>query len=266
VAIGEGVTRVKVGDRIAAIFFQDWISGRLTRQKIKSALGGAINGMLAEYVVLNQDGVVLLPDHLSYAEGATLPCAAVTAWQALVTRGGIAAGETVLMLGTGGVSIFALQFAKILGAKIIMTSSSDEKLARAKAMGAHETINYKVYANWHEQVWQLTHGEGVDQVIEVGGAGTLERSLRSTRVGGQVSLIGVLSGAGEFNHTYILRNSIDVQGIFVGSREMFEGMNAAITLHQIKPAIDRVFPFSEAPEAYRYLQSGSHFGKVVIQI
>ncbi len=266
VAIGEGVTRVKVGDRIAAIFFQDWISGRLTRQKIKSALGGAINGMLAEYVVLNQDGVVLLPDHLSYAEGATLPCAAVTAWQALVTRGGSAAGETVLMLGTGGVSIFALQFAKILGAKIIMTSSSDEKLARAKAMGAHETINYKAYANWHEQVWQLTHGEGVDQVIEVGGAGTLERSLRSTRVGGRVSLIGVLSGAGEFNHTYILRNSIDVQGIFVGSREMFEAMNAAITLHQIKPAIDRVFPFSEAPEAYCHLQSGSHFGKVVIQI
>jgi NADPH:quinone reductase-like Zn-dependent oxidoreductase len=266
VAVGEGVTRVKVGDRIAAIFFQDWIAGRLTRQKIKSALGGAINGMLAEYVVLNQAGVVLLPDHLSYAEGATLPCAAVTAWQALVTRGGITAGETVLLLGTGGVSTFALQFAKILGAKIIMTSSSDEKLARAKTMGAHETINYKTHPNWHEQVWQLTHGEGVDQVIEVGGAGTLERSLRSTRVGGRVSLIGVLSGAGEFNHTYILRNSIDVQGIFVGSREMFEGMNAAIALHQIKPVIDRVFPFSEAPEAYRYLQSGSHFGKVVIQI
>jgi NADPH:quinone reductase-like Zn-dependent oxidoreductase len=266
VAVGDGVTRVKVGDRIAAIFFQDWIAGRLTRQKIKSALGGAINGMLAEYVVLNQAGVVLLPDHLSYAEGATLPCAAVTAWQALVTRGGITAGETVLLLGTGGVSTFALQFAKILGAKIIMTSSSDEKLARAKAMGAHETINYKTHPNWHEQVWQLTHGEGVDQVIEVGGAGTLERSLRSTRVGGRVSLIGVLSGAGEFNHTYILRNSIDVQGIFVGSREMFEGMNRAIALHQIKPVIDRVFPLGEAPEAYRYLQSGSHFGKVVIKI
>jgi NADPH:quinone reductase-like Zn-dependent oxidoreductase len=266
VAIGEGVTRVKVGDRIAAIFFQDWIAGRLTRQKIKSALGGAIDGMLAEYVVLNQAGVVLLPEHLSYEEGATLPCAAVTAWQALVTRGGLTAGETVLLLGTGGVSTFALQFAQILGARIIMTSSSDEKLAHAKAMGAHETINYKTYPNWHEQVWQLTHGEGVDQVIEVGGAGTLERSLRSTRVGGRVSLIGVLSGAGEFNHTYILRNSIDVQGIFVGSREMFEGMNAAIALHQIKPVIDRVFPFSEAPAAYRYLQSGSHLGKVVIQI
>jgi NADPH:quinone reductase-like Zn-dependent oxidoreductase len=266
VAVGEAVTRVKVGDRIAAIFFQDWIAGRLTRQKIKSAMGGAIDGMLAEYVVLNQEGVVLLPEHLSYEGGATLPCAAVTAWQALVTRGGITPGETVLLLGTGGVSTFALQFAKILGAKIIMTSSSDEKLARAKAMGAHETINYKTYPNWHEQVWQLTNGEGVDQVIEVGGAGTLERSLKSTRVGGRVSLIGVLSGAGEFNHTYILRNSIDVQGIFVGSREMFEAMNAAIALHQIKPVIDRVFPLGEAPEAYRYLQRGSHFGKVVIQV
>jgi NADPH:quinone reductase-like Zn-dependent oxidoreductase len=265
-AVGEGVMRVKVGDRVAAIFFQDWIAGRLTRQKIKSAMGGAIDGMLAEYVVLDQEGVVLLPGHLSYEEGATLPCAAVTAWQALVTRGGLTAGETVLLLGTGGVSTFALQFAKVLGAKIIITSSSDEKLSRAKAMGAHEAINYKTYLNWHEQVWELTHGEGVDQVIEVGGAGTLERSLRSTRVGGRVSLIGVLSGAGEFNHTYILRNSIDVQGIFVGSREMFEAMNAAIALHQIKPVIDRVFPFSEAPAAYRYLQSGGHFGKVVIQV
>jgi NADPH:quinone reductase-like Zn-dependent oxidoreductase len=266
VALGEGVTRVKVGDRIAGIFFQDWIAGRLTREKIKSALGGAIDGMLAEYVVLNQDGVVLLPDHLSYEEGATLPCAAVTAWQALVTRGSITAGETVLLLGTGGVSTFALLFAKTLGAKIIMTSSSDEKLERAKAMGAHETINYKTYPNWPEQVWALTQGEGVDQVVEVGGAGTLERSLKSTRVGGRVSLIGVLSGAGEVNHAYILRNSIDVQGIYVGSREMFEAMNRAIALHRIQPVIDRVFPFSEAPEAYRYLQSGSHFGKVVIQI
>jgi NADPH:quinone reductase-like Zn-dependent oxidoreductase len=266
VAVGEGVTRVKVGDRIAAIFFQEWIAGRLTRQKIKSALGGAINGMLAEYVVLNQEGIVLLPNHLSYEEGATLPCAAVTAWQALVTRGGLAAGETVLLLGTGGVSTFALQFAKLLGAKIIITSSNDEKLEWAKAMGAHETINYKTYPDWPQKVWELTHKEGVDQVVEVGGAGTLERSLKSTRVGGRVSLIGVLSGAGEVNHTYILRNSIDVQGIYVGSREMFEAMNRAIALHQIKPIVDRVFPFSEVSAAYRYLQSGSHFGKVVIHI
>jgi NADPH:quinone reductase-like Zn-dependent oxidoreductase len=266
VAIGEEVTRVKVGDRVAGIFFQDWIAGRLTRAKIKSALGGAIDGMLAEYVVLNQAGVVHLPDHLSYEEGAALPCAAVTAWQALVTRGQLAAGETVLLLGTGGVSIFALQFAKILGARIIITSSSDEKLERAKAMGAHATINYKTTPEWQEQVWQLTDKEGVDQVIEVGGAGTLDRSLRSARVGGRVSLIGVLGGAGDVNHVNILQKSIDVQGIYVGSREMFEAMNQAIALHQIKPVIDRVFLMHEASAAYRYLQSGSHFGKVVIQL
>jgi NADPH:quinone reductase-like Zn-dependent oxidoreductase len=266
VDVGEGVTRVKVGDRVAGIFFQDWIAGSLTREKIKSALGGAIDGMLAEYVVLNQDGVVLLPDHLSYEEGASLPCAAVTAWQALVTRGGLAAGETVLLLGTGGVSIFALQFAKVLGARIIITSSSDEKLARAKAMGAHETINYKTFPDWQKQVWELTQKEGVDQVIEVGGAGTLDRSLQSVRVGGRVSLIGVLGGAGEVNHVNILQKSIDVQGIYVGSREMFNLMNRAIALHQIKPVIDRTFPLEAAPDAYRYLQSGSHFGKVVIQL
>jgi NADPH:quinone reductase-like Zn-dependent oxidoreductase len=266
VAIGEGVTRLREGARVAGIFFQDWISGKLTREKIKSALGGAIDGMLAEYVVLNQEGVVHLPDHLSYEEGATLPCAAVTAWQALVHRGGLIAGETVLLLGTGGVSIFALQFAKALGAKVIITSSSDEKLARAKQLGANETINYKTYPAWEKQVYELTQQQGVDQVIEVGGAGTLEKSLRSVGVEGRISLIGVLGGAGEVNHTQILMKSINVQGIYVGSREMFETMNRAITLHQIKPIIDRVFPLDEAPDAYRYLQSGSHFGKVVIQM
>lgn len=266
VEVGEGVTRVQVGDRVAGIFFQDWIAGKLTREKIKSALGGAIDGMLAEYVVLNQAGLVHLPAHLSYEEGATLPCAAVTAWQALVDRGRLTAGETVLLLGTGGVSIFALQFAKILGAKVIITSSSDEKLAQAKRLGADETINYKTFPNWDEKVYELTQQQGVDQVIEVGGAGTLEKSLRSTGVGGRISLIGVLGGAGEVNHTQMLMKSIDVQGIYVGSREMFEAMTRAIALHQIKPVIDHVFPFTEAPEAYRYLLSGSHFGKVVIQL
>lgn len=265
VAVGEGVTRVKVGDRVAGCFFQDWVAGKLDRQKILSALGGSIDGMLAEYVVLNQDGVVILPDHFSYEDGATLPCAAVTAWQALITRGGLAAGETVLLLGTGGVSIFALQFARIAGAKIIITSSSDEKLERAKEMGAAETINYKTYPNWHEKVREITQKEGVDQVIEVGGAGTLDKSLRAVRVGGRISLIGVLAGTGgDVNHTNILLKSIDVQGIYVGSREMFEAMNRAITLHQIRPVIDKVFSFNDAPEAYRHLQSGAHFGKVVI--
>jgi NADPH:quinone reductase-like Zn-dependent oxidoreductase len=265
VAIGEGVARVKVGDRVAGIFFQDWVAGKLTREKIKSALGGAINGMLAEYVVLSQDGVVLLPKHLSYEEGATLPCAAVTAWQA-VHRGRLIAGETVLLLGTGGVSIFALQFAKILGAKVIITSSSNEKLAQAKQLGADETINYKTFPNWEEKVYELTQKQGVDQVIEVGGAGTLEKSLKSAAVGGRISLIGVLAGAGEVNHTQILMKCIDVQGIYVGSREMFEAMNRAIALHRIKPVIDRAFSLDDALEAYRYLQSGSHFGKVVIRL
>ncbi|MBW4540847.1 MAG: NAD(P)-dependent alcohol dehydrogenase [Myxacorys chilensis ATA2-1-KO14] len=264
VAIGEGVTRVKVGDRVAGCFFQTWFSGRLTRQNTLSALGGAIDGMLADYVVLDQDSVVKLPDHLSYEEGATLPCAAVTAWHAL-TRGCLTAGETVLLLGTGGVSIFALQFAKVFGAKIIITSSSDEKLNRAKALGAHETVNYKTYPDWEKKVYELTEREGVDQVIEVGGSGTLEKSLRSVRVGGRVSLIGILAGVGEVNHTQILMKSIDVQGIYVGSRDMFEAMNAAIALHQIKPVVDRVFPFSEAKAAYRHMQSGAHFGKIVIQ-
>jgi NADPH:quinone reductase-like Zn-dependent oxidoreductase len=266
VAVGEGVTRVKEGDRVAGIFFQDWIAGKLTREKIKSALGGAIDGMLAEYVVLSQEGIVLLPEHLSYAEGATLPCAAVTAWQALVHRSNLMAGETVLLLGTGGVSIFALRFAKILGAKVIITSSSDEKLERAKQLGADETINYKTFPNWEEKVYELTQQQGVDQVIEVGGAGTLEKSLRSAGVGGRISLIGVLGGAGDVNHTQMLMKSIDVQGIYVGSREMFEAMNRAIAFHQIGPVIDRIFPLDQAPEAYRYLQSGSHFGKVVIQL
>jgi NADPH:quinone reductase-like Zn-dependent oxidoreductase len=197
---------------------------------------------------------------------AALPCAAVTAWQALVHRGRLIAGETVLLLGTGGVSIFALQFAKLLGAKVIITSSSDEKLARAKKLGADETINYKTCPSWEEKVYELTHQQGVDQVIEVGGAGTLEKSLRSAGVGARISLIGVLGGAGDVNHTQILMKSIDLQGIYVGNREMFEAMNSAIALHKLKPIIDRSFPFDEAKAAYEYLKSGSHFGKIVIEI
>lgn len=267
VAVGEGVTRVKVGDRVAGIFFQDWIAGALTKEKMNSALGGAIDGVLTEYAVLNQDGLVLLPDHLSYEEGATLPCAAVTAWHALVTKGNVTAGETVLVLGTGGVSIFALQFASMHGARVIVTSSSDAKLERARVLGASETINYKSTPNWEEQVFQLTERNGVDHVIEVGGAGTLAKSLRAVRVEGRISLIGVLTGStSEVNPMPILMKSLKMQGIYVGSREMFEAMNRAIALHQLKPVIDRVFPFTEAPEAYRYMKSAAHFGKIVIQL
>ncbi|MEH2107520.1 zinc-dependent alcohol dehydrogenase family protein [Nostoc sp.] len=266
VAVGEGVTRVKIGDRVAGIFFQDWIYGSLTKEKMKSDLGGGIDGMLAEYVVLHQDGLVILPNHLSYIEGATLPCAAVTAWHGLVTKGNIGAGDSVLLLGTGGVSIFALQFAKIHGARAIITSSSDEKLARAKQLGADETINYKTTSDWEKQVYQLTNRTGVDQVVEVGGAGTLPKSLQAVRIGGRISLIGVLSGRGnEIDPMPILFKSLTVQGIYVGSREMFEAMNQAIQQHQIKPIIDRVFPFTEARQAYHYLKSAAHFGKVVIR-
>ncbi|MBD2024675.1 NAD(P)-dependent alcohol dehydrogenase, partial [Leptolyngbya sp. FACHB-711] len=266
VAVGAGVTRIKVGDRVAGIFFQAWQSGSLTREKTKSALGGAIDGMLAELVLLHEDGVVKLPEYLSYEAGATLPCAAVTAWHALVPRGHLIPGETVLLLGTGGVSIFALQFAKINGARVIITSSSDEKLARAKAMGADETINYKTYPAWEEQVYRLSDREGVDQVIEVGGAGTLDKSLRSVRIGGRVSLIGVVAGAGDVNYAQIFMKSIDVQGIYVGNREMFEAMNRVMTLHQIEPVIDRIFEWKEAKAAYQHLQSGTHFGKIVIRV
>ncbi|PHJ61543.1 NADPH:quinone oxidoreductase [Nostoc linckia z18] len=267
VAVGKGVTRVKIGDRVAATFFQDWIYGSLTREQMKSDLGGGIDGMLAEYVILHQDGLVILPDHLSYAEGATLPCAAVTAWHGLVTKGNISPGDSVLLLGTGGVSIFALQFAKIHGARAIATSSSDEKLARIKQLGADETINYKTTPDWEKQVYQLTNRTGVDHVVEVGGAGTLPKSLQAVRIGGRVSLIGVLSGRGsEIDPMPILFKSLTVQGIYVGSREMFEAMNQTIQQHQIKPIIDRVFPFNEAREAYRYLKSAAHFGKVVINL
>jgi NADPH:quinone reductase-like Zn-dependent oxidoreductase len=227
-------------------------------------MGGAIDGMLAEYVVLNQDGVVKIPAHLSYEEGATLPCAAVTAWHALISEGRLAAGETVLTQGTGGVSIFALQFSKLLGARVISTSSSDAKLERVRGMGADELINYKTTPDWEKPARALT-GIGVDHVVEVGGAGTLEKSMKAVRTGGTISLIGVLTGAtGEINPRPILMRNIRVQGIYVGSREMFEAMNRAISLHKLHPVVDRVFPFADAVEAYRHMESGAHFGKIVI--
>ncbi|MBD2201920.1 NAD(P)-dependent alcohol dehydrogenase [Calothrix sp. FACHB-1219] len=267
VAIAPGVTRVKIGDRVAGTFFQDWIAGALTRAAMKSDLGGAIDGMLAEYVVLHQDGLVILPDHLSYIQGATLPCAAVTAWHALVTKGNITEGNSVLVLGTGGVSIFALLFAKLYGARVIITSSSDGKLAKAKNLGADETINTKITPDWEKQVYELTNRTGVDHVVEVGGTGTLPKSLQAVRIGGRVSLIGVLSGRNDaIDPMPILVKSITVQGIYVGSRKMFEAMNHAIQENQLQPVIDRVFPFSEVKAAYNYLKSGAHFGKVVIEL
>ncbi len=266
VAVGEGVTEVKTGDRVAGIFFQKWLCGELTETKAQSALGGAIDGLLTQYAVLHEDGVVSVPEHLTDEEGAALPCAAVTAWNALVTSGGVKAGDTVLVQGTGGVSIFALQFAKLLGARVIATSSSDEKLESVRQLGASDTINYKQTPEWGKRVQELTQDIGVDYVVEVGGAGTLNQSLRAVRHGGQISLIGVLSGgSGEINTASILRKNVRVQGIYVGSREMFEAMNKAIALHKLRPVIDRVFEFSEAPQALKYMESGAHFGKICIR-
>jgi len=266
VETGDGVTHIKPGDRVAGIYMQTWISGELDESKAKSALGGAIDGVLAEYVLFHEDGLVRVPEHLSYEEAATLPCAAVTAWNGLITSGGLKPGDTVLVLGTGGVSIFALQFAKISGARVIATSSSDEKLERVKQLGASDGINYKSTPDWDKRILEITGRRGVDHVVEVGGAGTLPKSLRAVRMGGHISLIGVLTGAGEANPLPAVMKNIRIQGIYVGSREMFEAMNSAITLNQLHPVIDRVFSFEESKEAFRYMESGAHFGKVVIRL
>ena len=267
VEVGPGVTRFRVGDRVADCFMPGWESGPPTELAGKSALGAGGVGMLAERVALPEGGVVRVPDHLSFEEAATLPCAALTAWNALFEGDGmrVKAGDTVLVQGTGGVSIFALQFARLAGARVIATSSSDAKLDRVRALGASDGINYTTTPDWDVAVRNLTDGQGVDHVVEVGGAGTLPLSIKSVRVGGQIAMIGVLT-AGAVDPRPLLMKSIRLQGIFVGSRLMFEEMNRAITAARLKPAIDRVFPFDEAAEAYEHLASGAHFGKVVINV
>lgn len=264
VEVGGSVTRVKVGDRVSSNFMTDWIAGECTNAIAKTALGGFVDGMLQEYRLIDQNALVHIPDYLTYEEAATLPCAAVTAWNGLITGGRLKAGDTVLTLGTGGVSIFALQIATITGATVIATSSSDEKLARLKEMGASHTINYKKNEKWDRTVLDITGGRGVDHVVEVGGAGTLERSVNAVRMGGHVALIGVLTN-GNFNPVPVLMKSVRVQGVFVGSRSMFEDMNRAFAIHQVKPVIDKVFKAEEIVPALQYLESGKHFGKVVLK-
>ena len=267
VDIGSGVTRVKTGDRVAGIFAQKWLAGTPSRAELRSTLGGPLDGMLAEYAVLAEDGVVHVPAHLTDEEAATLPCAGVTAWSALVTDGEIKAGDTVLVQGTGGVSLFALQFAKLAGARIIITSSSDAKLERAQKLGASACVNYKSTPNWEKRVRELTDGNGVDHVVEVGGAGTFVKSLSAMRIGGHIAVIGVLSGtATSLDLIPILMQKLRVGGIMVGSRETFETMNRTISLHQLRPVVDRVFSMAEAKEAFRYMESGSHFGKICIRM
>ena len=263
-AVGPDVTRVKEGDRVAGIFMQGWIAGPPDESYRATALGGSIDGVLAEYVLFEEEGLVHLPEHLSFEEGACLPCAGVTAWNALTALRPVGPEQTVLLLGTGGVSIFALQLAHAAGARVIVTSSSDEKLARAKELGAAEGVNYRTHPDWEKEVWALTGKRGVDHVVEVGGAGTLPKSIAASRVGGAVHLIGVLTG-GQIDPLPVMQKAIDLRGVFVGSREMFEAMNRAVAFHRIQPVIDRVFPFEEAQAAYRHLESQAHLGKVVIR-
>ncbi len=265
-AVGEGVTRFRVGDRVVASFMPGWTEGPPTELKVRSALGGEVDGMLAEEVVLPETGLLPIPAHLSFEEAATLPCAAVTAWNAIVETGGIRPGDSVLVQGTGGVSIFALQFARLAGARVIATSSSDSKLARLVEMGASEVINYRTTPAWDKPVRQLTGGIGADMIVEVGGAGTLPLSTRAIKLGGYIALIGVLTGAGDFNPIPLLMRNIRLQGIFVGSVGMFASMLKAIEVSQLRPVVDRVFPFDQAVDALKYLESGAHFGKVAIAI
>jgi NADPH:quinone reductase-like Zn-dependent oxidoreductase len=268
VEIGPGVKRVKVGDRVAGIFHQGWIGGEIGDEVARTALGGDLDGVLAEYRAFEEGGLVRLPEGLSFEEGATLPCAGVTAWDALmVGPRPVRPGDVVLTMGTGGVSVFAIQFAAAAGARVISTSSSDEKLGRARQLGATDTINYKAMPEWEKEVQRLTEGRGVDHVVEVGGPGTLPRSLRSVRRGGTVNVIGLLTGGGgEINPLVLIPRAAVMRGIYVGSREMFLDMNRAIVATGIKPVVDRTFDFDRAPDAYRHLESGTHFGKVVIRI
>ncbi len=266
IEIGENVTRWKVGDRVCPIFMQGWLGGAPTREKARTALGGGdLDGVLREYGAFDENGLVRSPEHLSYEEAATLPCAAVTAWHALVEFGNLKAGEAVLTLGTGGVSTFALQLAKLHGARVIATSSSDEKIARVRKLGADDTINYKSTPDWDKEVFRLTDKIGVDHVVEVGGAGTLQKSLNAVRMGGSIAVIGALAGGSGLDPVRVLMKCVRLQGIFVGSREMFENMNRAIALNALRPVIDRIFPFEEAREALAYMESGSHFGKIVLK-
>jgi len=265
IAVGAGVSRVRVGDRVCPMFFEGWIDGRPDATKRSRPLGGPLPGVLQEEFVAKAEAVSLVPTGWSFEEAATLPCAGLTAWRALMVEGELKAGETVLVQGTGGVSIFALQFAKMAGAKVVVTSSSDEKLARAKSLGADETINYKTHPEWAKAALDVTGGVGVDHVVEVGGAGTLNQSLEAAKVGGRIEVIGVLSGfSQQIAMPTLFGKNLRMIGLSVGSREMFEQMVAAIDAAGMKPVIDRTFAFEETPEALRCMKGAGHFGKICI--
>jgi len=264
-AVGEGVTAWKPGDRVAGIFMQNWLDGPITAAKTKGALGGDIDGMLAEYVVLKESGLVRIPEHLSFQEAATLPCAAVTAWNALAS-GDVKPGSTVLIQGTGGVSIFALQFARLRGARVLGVSSSDEKLERAAGLGLNAGLNYRDHPDWDRWAVEQTGGEGVDLVVEVGGAGTLARSLKAVRPGGTVAQVGVLAaGAEPFPIPLILHKMARIHGMFVGSRSDFVEVNRAIALAELRPVLEQ-FPWSQARQVFKRMEEASHFGKLVLTV
>ena len=265
-AVGKGV-KLKEGDRVTSCFFEEWTAGEIGASVMASALGGARQGVLAEEVVLPEHGVIPTPTSLTDEEAATLPCAALTAWHALTLPRPVKAGETVLLLGTGGVSVFAQQFCSIMGARTIVTSSSDDKLEKMKALGASEIINYQTNPEWDAITLELTGGSGVDRVVEVGGHGTFDSSVNAVRVGGIIGLIGVLTGvSGATNPTPIMAKSVTVKGIYVGSRAMFADMNRAIETHKLKPVIDQIFDFKDARSAYHTMRGAKHFGKLVIKM
>lgn len=264
--IGTGVTRVATGDRVCPMFMQKWIAGEPDLNRLTSTLGGPMDGVMQEYMVMDEEGLAKAPEYLTNEEASTLPCAALTAWSALITEGNVKAGDTVLLQGTGGVSLFALQFSKLIGAKVLIISSSDDKLKKAAALGADEGINYKNAPEWGKAVKKLTGGKGVDHIIEVGGEKTLPQSLRVIRPGGTISMIGVLSGINMgVSLGLIVTRKVRLQGITVGHRDSFEAMTRAMSQHQIKPVIDRLFPFEELKEAMEYLRQGKHFGKICIR-
>jgi NADPH:quinone reductase-like Zn-dependent oxidoreductase len=264
-AVGDGVTRVSIGDRVCPMFFQSWFDGRPSASNRRLALGGTRPGVLQELIVLDAEGVSRIPDHLTFEEAATLPCAALTAWRALFEEALIRPGQTILVQGTGGVSIFALQFAKLAGATVIVTSSTDEKLERAKALGADHTINYRSVAEWGKAAAEWAGG-GVDHVVEVGGKDTFQQSIEAARVGGTILVIGVLSGfAQQIAIPSLFGKNLHVIGLSVGSRRVFENMVSAIGHNHIKPVVDRTFGFTEVPDALRLMQQAGHFGKIAIE-
>jgi NADPH:quinone reductase-like Zn-dependent oxidoreductase len=264
-AVGEGVTQWKKGDRVAGAFMQNWLDGPPTPAKVKGALGGDIDGMLTEFRCFKETGLVQLPEHLSFVEAATLPCAAVTAWNALAA-GNLKPGATVLILGTGGVSIFALQLAKLMGARVLGISSSAAKLERARSLGLDAGLNYRETPAWERWAMDQTGGEGVDLVVEVGGIGTLPRSLGAIRMGGVIAQIGVLAGpADPIPLALILHKQARIQGIYVGSRKDFEEMNRAISLAALRPVTES-FPWSQAREVMARMETASHFGKLVLTV